>query len=111
MPITPQEVEVGAFYIAGESQLRQVIALDRDKDGTITFVDWVGKSANPPKNGVPVKGFPTAPNRANLPSISTFCKACRKRLNEGEIKELVRNKVLTHSESTSVYTIPSRQED
>jgi hypothetical protein len=107
MPITPDEVKVGSFYTAGKNQLRQVIAVIPDKDGKIAFVDWAGKSGNPPKNGIPSEGFSTAPNRTNPPSISTFCIACHKRLSDVEVKELVSTGVLTQDESTSVYKIPN----
>ena len=107
MPIEPEEIEVGGFYTAGNNQLRQVIAVTRGEDGNITLVDWAGKSANPPANGIAPEGFPTAPNRTNLPTVKTFCEACHKRLADDEIARLVDEGVLRQSEATSVYTIPA----
>ncbi len=81
MPVTPEQVAPGSFFVTAGDELRFVVSLIlADNQGE--RVSWRGKSAL-----IPNRPFANGPTLANPPLMQTFCNACDHLLSAEEIRD------------------------
>jgi hypothetical protein len=74
MPISTKDVVVDGEYLTESNQQRKVTSISADSEGRLR-VTYLSKSAN-----IPRRKYEIAHTKANPPLLSSFAKACSKRI-------------------------------
>ncbi len=92
MPVTPEQVAPGSFFVTAGDELRFVVSITPD-DNQGERVNWRGKSAL-----IPNRPFANGPTLANPPLMQTFCNACDHLLSAEEIRDYRNRNIILQDE-------------
>ena len=87
-----ENIKIGNIYKTDTDQLRQVVAIATDNDGTVR-ISYNSKSAK-----IAGRDFELAHTKAMPPSDENFKNSSGSLLSDNEIQELVKSGILKNSE-------------
>lgn len=92
MPIQPNQVQVGSFYVTPTDQLRKITEITTD-DKNRKRVHYVCKSAKKPGHAFGFTG-----TKSNPALLETFIAKCDRMLDQDEVRQLRKDNIILQNE-------------
>jgi hypothetical protein len=92
MSVQHSQIIAGSWFVTATNQLRKVIEVKHQANGTIRVV-YEAKSIETPN-----QKFVRAATITNPPLIETFCDACERELSNAEVADLRKNNIILAGE-------------